>query len=76
MAEREILEAIKVLDPESPQWGAMHAIIEGQVETELSYLLTPNLTNDAAQYNRGRLAAMKDFQGTLFQLMERAREVE
>ena len=73
MTREEMLRALAGASEQDPIWRTVGAIIEEQCQIELAALLVPGLSNEAAQYNRGRVAALENLRDTLGQAWEASR---
>ena len=74
IADAQVLGAFSVMHAENPQWVALNEVLDRQIQIELDSLLVPNLTDSAAQYNRGRVAALESFRSTLMQIWQKSQE--
>lgn len=73
MTEQQIVGGLAGLDENSPAWLAVREVLRRQVAIELEALMLPNLTDSAAQYNRGRAAALMNFEDILVAAWQQSR---
>jgi hypothetical protein len=74
--EKRILAALGGVSEENELWRALNALVSGQLHDETLALLAPDLSDSAAHYNRGRVAALIDLQNVFKQMRERAQKPE
>ena len=68
-----ITAALGGIDRDNPQWRALHALLQAQIAIEREALLVPNLGDEGAHFNRGRVAALEQFQDELMRAWEESR---
>jgi hypothetical protein len=71
--EKQVEAALAAIDESNAQWRAVHAILDEAIRLELDALLVPDLGDEGAHYNRGRVAALESFKQTLSDTMLKTR---
>jgi hypothetical protein len=66
--DQVMANALKLVDEENALWRTVHSFIRMQGKVEQTSLCVPGLSNEAAQYNRGRLAMLEDLEAALVQV--------
>jgi hypothetical protein len=66
--DQVMANALKLVDEENGLWRTVHSFIRMQGKVEQTSLCVPGLSNEAAQYNRGRLAMLEDLEAALVQV--------
>lgn len=71
----EILRKLSSITSMSPSWEAIMLIIAEQKETEEAGVCQPELTDNARNFNSGRLSMVKDFKEILESAMNDVEEL-
>lgn len=75
MTDQMIMAALAGITEANPQWQALLEILSRQITIEADALMQPHLTNEGAQFNRGRWAALVDYKTVLQQALHAAQVV-
>jgi hypothetical protein len=67
MSDAQMADGFKSMDEDSPQWKAVLSFLDQQLAIERDAVCQRSLSNEAAQYNRGRLAMLEDLRDGLVQ---------
>lgn len=73
-ARKNILAALSGTSPDAPIVRGLLGVIQHQTDTARLNVTLPNITNDARNFNAGRLASLEDLQGTVETLVLEAQK--
>lgn len=72
MTQKQIYAGLASLDAEHPFYLALLAVVDGDIESEISGVTIPDLTDSARQFNAGRLAHARDIRSAIVGVVSEA----